>query len=219
MKIGIFDTGRGGELVAHRIAKQHPEHRYTVVNDRDNLPYGTKSSEEIIRLTDTAIQPLLTDCEVIILACNTATAAAIDVLRDRYPHKSFIGFEPMIKPSSELSKSGVVSILATQSTRRSARYQALKNRYGRSMKILEPVTDGWAELIEQRRTEEIDLSEVIADIDQAGSDIIALACTHYLDLENRLKTASPQHVRVIEPTDAVIKQLRRLTAEARELSQ
>lgn len=210
MNIGIFDTGLGGELVAARISQAYPEHNYTVINDRDNLPYGTKSNQDIIRLTDAAIQPLLTDCKVIIIACNTATAVAIDSLRQRYRDHRFVGFEPMLKPSSELSASKVVTILATQATRASSRYQHLKNQFASDVKVIEPDTNDWASLIENDKIKDIDLSETIRSVHDNGSDIVALACTHYLALQEILTDILPEHVQVIEPTTAVIKQLERV---------
>ena len=89
MKIGIFDTGTGGELVAKRLKKLLPQHSYITAIDREHAPYGNRSLEEIIMLTDAAIQPLLS-CDIIVLACNTATAISIQPLRQHYPsvHRS-----------------------------------------------------------------------------------------------------------------------------------
>lgn len=210
MKIGIFDSGRGGEFIHERIATSCPGHEYLVVNDRENLPYGDKTPEVITHLTDLAIQPLLSaQCDVIVLACNTATAAAIDALRVRYPSTAFIGFEPMLKPLASLTKSGTVTVLATAATRTSTRYQALKRRYAAHLTIIEPDTTDWARLIELGRAEEIDLNHVAASI-AAGSDAVALACTHYLELETSLNAIVGRRAHLIEPTPAVIRQLSRL---------
>ena len=95
MKIGVFDTGTGGKLVAKRLEKLMPQHLYITAIDREHAPYGNRSPEEIITLTDAAIQPLLS-CSIIILACNTATTIAIQPLRQRYPDVRFIGFEPRL---------------------------------------------------------------------------------------------------------------------------
>src|SRR5690606_15571961 len=101
MKLGVFDSGIGGETIAASLRIAFPKAEIEVVNDRKNVPYGSKSTEQIIILTDAAIQPLLTlSCDVIILACNSASAAAIETLRATYPEQKFIGLEPMIKPAA-----------------------------------------------------------------------------------------------------------------------
>ena len=102
MKIGVFDSGIGGKAIANAMHLEFPDAEIHVIDDRKNLPYGNKSAGEIIRLTDLAIQPLLSDkCDVIIIACNSATTAAIDTLRERYPAQFFIGIEPMIKTAAK----------------------------------------------------------------------------------------------------------------------
>ena len=92
MKIGIFDTGTGGKLVAKRLKKLLPQHSYITAIDREHAPYGNRSPEEIITLTDTAIQPILS-CDIIVIACNTATTNAVSSLRQRYIDVCFIGFK------------------------------------------------------------------------------------------------------------------------------
>lgn len=209
MIIGVFDSGRGAHFVAERLKVPFPEYDFRVVTDEEHVPYGGRSEREIISLVDAALQPLLRDCSIIIIACNTATAVAIDWLREQYPTHQFIGFEPMIKPAAELTASGTVTILATAATRRSARYQRLVSSYGSSLTIVEPDTTAWAALIEAGKADEIDLSETIASVRNQNSDVVALACTHYLALEDRLKQALPEAA-IIEPTPAVARQLNRL---------
>ena len=114
MKIGVFDSGIGGEAVAAALRHTFPEAVVTTVNDHNNVPYGSKSPEEIIRLTDTALQPLREDnCDVIVLACNTATAVAIETLRSRYPSQFFIGIEPMVKTAASITKTDEIAVCAT----------------------------------------------------------------------------------------------------------
>lgn len=133
MLIGVFDSGLGGHFVAARLRNLMPDHEFTVVDDHDHVPYGDRVEREIVRLTETALQPLLKKTKVIVIACNTATAVAIDYLRDKYPGHQFVGFEPMIKPLSTMTKRG--AILATKNpnaTRHSSNYsmglQTSKNR-------------------------------------------------------------------------------------------
>lgn len=200
MHIGIFDTGAGGRLVGEQLRRLLPHHNYTVVNDLAHAPYGDRPENEIIALTNAAIQPLL-GCDKIVLACNTATAAAIDTLRQRYPHLPFIGFEPMIKPAARLTRTGRVTLLATAATKRSRRLKKLIDEHGAGLIIDTPDTTNWAKRIDQGHPETISLEEVAASVAQ-GSDVIILGCTHYLALKDRLEQEFP-YCTIIEPSAAI----------------
>ena len=139
MEIGIFDTGTGGELVAKRLKKLLPQHSYITAIDREHAPYGNRSPEEIIMLTDAAIQPLLS-CDIIVLACNTATAISIQPLQQHYPSVHFVGFEPMVKPAAALTKSRHITLLATNATKQSQRLRALIDQYASDVHIDTPDT-------------------------------------------------------------------------------
>ena len=204
MKIGIFDTGTGGKLVAKRLKKLLPQHSYITAIDREHAPYGNRSSEEIITLTDTAIQPLLS-CSIIILACNTATTIAIQPLRQRYPDVRFIGFEPMIKPAATLTKSRHITLLATNATKHSQRLRALISEYATGVRIDTPDTSAWAQMIDQGLADDIVLDEVSASVAD-GSDVIVLGCTHYLAIKRRLQRLFPQ-CRILEPTAIIAKRI------------
>lgn len=128
MKIGIFDTGTGGELVAKRLKELLPQHSYIMAIDREHAPYGNRSPEEIIALTNAAIQPLLS-CDIIILACNTATTNALKQLQQLYPDVRFIGFEPMIKSAAASTRSHRITLLATNATKQSQRLRTLISDY------------------------------------------------------------------------------------------
>lgn len=205
MLIGVFDSGLGGHLVATRLRTLMPEHEFTVVDDHDHVPYGERVDREIVRLTEASLKPLLDKTSVIVIACNTATAVAIDYLRDKYTGHQFIGFEPMIKPLSTMTKRG--AILATKATIESERYQALKQLFHGGTDIKEPDTTDWATNIENGRTDAIRYDE----LDQMvihGVDLIALSCTHYLEIEDYLRKRYDGLATIIEPTTAVADRLR-----------
>lgn len=204
MKIGVFDTGTGGELVAKRLKKLLPQHSYITAIDREHAPYGNRSSEEIITLTNTAIQPLLS-CSIIILACNTATTIAIQPLRQRYSDVRFIGFEPMIKPAATLTKSRHITLLATNATKHSQRLRALISEYATGVRIDTPDTRAWAQMIDQGLADDIVPDEVSASVAD-GSDVIVLGCTHYLAIKRRLQRLFPQ-CRILEPTAIIAKRI------------
>lgn len=204
MKLGIFDSGRGGELVARKLRDLLPEYEYIVVNDLEHAPYGERSYEEIQELTEAAIQPLLT-CSIIVIACNTATAGAVDYLRKKYPDKIFVGFEPMIKPAANATESKHVTLLATQATAYSPRTEQLIADYAPNIVIDRPTTFGWAKAVDENTTQDISFSGVEKSVAN-GSDTIIIGCTHYIALVPRLTKQFPQ-LTILEPTEAVANQI------------
>lgn len=205
MRIGIFDSGLGGDLVAARLKTLLPQYVYIAVHDRDHLPYGTRTLEDIVQLTDSAIQPLLqAGCSIIVLACNTATAAAIEELRTRYPNISFVGYEPMLKPAAKLTHAGVITILATPATLSSARYSNLKKQWAADIRVEEPDCSDWADTIERGRKPD-SFDDVIDQINRSGSDIVILGCTHYLAMEHDIRQCTGS--RVLEPTGSVARRI------------
>ena len=181
-----------------------PQHLYITAIDREHAPYGNRSLEEIIALTDAAIQPLLS-CDIIVIACNTATTNAISSLRQRYTDVCFIGFEPMIKSAVILTKSHHITMLATNATKHSQRLRALISEYATGVRIDTPDTRAWAQMIDQGLADDIVLDEVSASVAD-GSDVIVLGCTHYLALKRRLQRLFPQ-CRILEPTTIIAKRI------------
>ena len=173
MNIGIFDSGHGGTLVAEKLKVLLPQHTYMIVSDPEHAPYGERMYDEIKQLTDAAIQPLLTTCPLIVVACNTATVAAITYLREKYPGTQFVGFEPMIKPASLATKSNRVTLLATRATAHAARTNELIAQFAPSIIVDIPATTGWAKAVDMHHADDINLSEVGQSIAN-GSDTIII---------------------------------------------
>jgi glutamate racemase len=204
MKLGIFDSGVGGEAVAAALRKTFTGADIITVNDRAHVPYGDKTPEQVIALTDAAIQPLLdASCDVIILACNTATSLAIEPLRVRYPHQKFIGIEPMVKTAATLTKTDVIAICATPATLASTRYQNLVSTYARHLSVIEPDCSTWAYMIENNKINEDEIRQIITDICHRGADVIVLGCTHYHWIKELIMTLAGPDVSVIEPSEAI----------------
>jgi glutamate racemase len=211
MKIGVFDSGIGGKAIADSLQLAFPAADILLVDDREHLPYGDRTADDITRLTDTAIQPLLAaHCDVIVIACNSATAAAIDTLRARYPDQKFIGLEPMVKPATQLTKTGVVTICATPATLGSDRYSRLKRTYGEHMKILEPDCREWARMIEDDEVNERHVRNTIENALGANADVIVLACTHYHWIKALIEKVAAGRAVVIDPSEAIIRRVREL---------
>lgn len=208
MKIGVFDSGIGGEAVAARLRELLPDATVITANDRAHVPYGDHSSEDIHRLTKAAIQPLLQQsCDAIVIACNTATTAAIGSLRTAYPTQPFIGIEPMVKPAVAITKSKVIAVLATPATLKSERYAALKETWAQGVTVIEPNCASWTPNIESGTAENIPVETVVDGLLQQGVDTIVLGCTHYHWLKRRIEAAAGPSVTVLEPSDAIASQI------------
>jgi glutamate racemase len=211
--VGIFDTGFGGHYVAERLRLKRPHDVYHVVDDHKHLPYGSRTPEEIFTLTNAAIQPLLKQADVIVIACNTATTLAIDQLRQAYPDITFVGFEPMVKTAAEMTKSHKIAILATPATVNSDRYQGLKAEWANGCKVFEPDCSNWASQIEAEAFNPAVAERVVQDLTQNGVDVISLACTHYLYLKDALQAAVGQAAVIIDPLEAVNRQIDHVLSE------
>jgi len=211
MRLGVFDSGIGGKAIAESLKLSFPDADITTVNDRKNVPYGNKTNKEIINLTDKAIQPLLEQsCDVIIIACNTATAVAIDSLRVKYPNQKFIGIEPMVKTASSLSSTRKIAVFATPATLNSQRYKKLVNKYGKNLEILEPDVSDWALMIEKNQINYESIRQIIETVCQNGVDVIVLGCTHYHWIKNSIMEMVSQRAHVIEPSEAIGKRVKNL---------
>ena len=211
MKLGVFDSGIGGEAVARSLALHFPEAIITTVNDRAHVPYGDREADEIQRLTDTSIQPLL-GSDIIVIACNSATAAAIDWLREKYPTQLFIGLEPMVKTAATHTKTGVIAVCATPATLASERYHSLKKAHATNITILEPDCSSWARMIEDNTMNEREITTQISQLLEKNADVIVLGCTHYHWIKEDIMNATHGKAEVIDPSDAIANRVRQLLA-------
>jgi len=206
MHIGVFDSGVGGLSVGWAVQQAFPDHTVEVVEDSENLPYGTKTPEELLVLTLPILESMAQRCEVIVIACNTLTTSCIDDLRTLI-NVPLVGIEPMVKSAAEITKSGIIAVCATPATLASKRYRSLKDLYAKGMTVLEPDCSRWAALIE---TNQMDRFAIHGQIDGActqGADVIVLGCTHYHWIEGMVREAAGDRATVLQPEQAVIKQL------------
>ncbi|MDR0591645.1 MAG: glutamate racemase [Candidatus Nomurabacteria bacterium] len=208
MKIGVFDSGIGGLNILNGLQQALPEHDFEYACDTEHVPYGNKSPEEIIRLTTAGVQQLAKDCEVVVIACNTATSYAIDTLRQVYPNTRFVGLEPAIKPASALTESGALAVCATPATLASANYRQLLQAHAKGLTVVEPDCSNWASLIEHGQADQIQLEGLSSELCEKGCDTVVLGCTHYHTLKPKLAKLIPGAA-ILEPCDAVLKQVKR----------
>lgn len=211
MRIGVFDSGIGGQAVAANLKHEFPHADIMSVSDQEHVPYGNREPAEIIRLTELAITPLVeSGCDVIVIACNTATAVALDSLRDRHPTQLFIGLEPMIKPAAALTNSGIIAVFATPATLNSDRYQQAKAKYAASIQVIEPDCSEWAELIEADEMNRDKIEDTVNECLQQAVDIIVLGCTHYHWIKDEIVETAGLHAAVLEPSEAIARRVREL---------
>jgi glutamate racemase len=209
----VFDSGVGGLSILSSIHDLLPAETLQYVADSAHAPYGPKG-EDFIRARCEAIMKFMLRLEVkaVVVACNTATAAAVQQMRDQYD-LPIIGVEPALKPAAEQSRSGVVGVLATSGTIASEKFMNLQSRFGTGVQILTRACNGLVELIEQVApnpfTLERVLHEFIQPLVEAGADTLVLGCTHYSLIRPQIQKAAGPDVRIVEPGTAVAKELQR----------
>ena len=217
MKIGIFDSGMGGKALAASLAATFPKAAITVVDDHANVPYGSKTTEEIIRLTLAAVQPLIqAEPDAIIIACNTATMAAIETLRRTYPKQPFIGLEPMIKPAAKQTKTGIIAVCATPSTLASARFTWLTQTYAQGVEIVTPDCLEWAHKIETGAITREFVAATLAPSLEKNIDVVVLGCTHYHWIKDMVQSVVGEAVTVLEPSEAIARRVLAVTTMTEE---
>ena len=213
--IGIFDSGSGGLSVYREIVKLLPYERYVYFADNAHCPYGDKTAEFIQGRARTITDTLLErGADIIVVACNTATAAAIATLRAEYPDVPFVGMEPAVKPAALGTKTGVIGVLATAGTLKGSKYLNTKGLFEEDVRIVEHVGEGFVELVEKGI---LDGPEAYATVKaslqpllDAGADRIVLGCTHYPFLRPVIEAVAGPGVQVIDPAPAVARQTVRM---------
>lgn len=215
MKVGFFDSGIGGTCILRAFQALCPDVETVYIADSKHCPYGNKPPAEIIRLSVANTNKLLKQgCSVIVVACNTATAAAIDYLRAKYPNVPFVGLEPAIKPAALKSKTGVVGVLATAGTFNGRLYHETKARFAKNTTVLAVVADEFVRLVERGEIAGAKVEKVVrAKIEpllKAGADKIVLGCTHFPHLRPVIEKVVEGRAEVVDSTEAVARQIRKV---------
>jgi glutamate racemase len=212
MKIGVFDSGIGGLSVANAIKQAMPRHEIIFKNDAAHLPYGTKTTDEILAFCLPVLEELAEEgCAAIVVACNTVSTNLIEDLR-RLIAVPLIATEPMVKPAAEHSKSGKIIVCATPRTLASKRYAWLKTEYAKDVEVFEPDCSDCTTLIENDQMSEERIKEAIELGLQNGADQIVLGCTHYHWIEQEIKKIARSRAQVLQPEQPVITQLNQVLA-------
>lgn len=214
--IGIYDSGMGGLSVRREVCRLLPEESVIYLGDGKNCPYGSRSVEEIRRLSVEAVEHLLgMGCKLIVVACNTATAASIDYLRATYPSVPIVGMEPAIKPACLQTKSRVVGVLATERSLDGDLFRRTAARYGQDIEVITAPGRGFVELVECDKEQSEEAVETVRRAMQPmldrGADHIVLGCTHYPFLLEALERAAEGcRVTFVDPSPAVARRVKQL---------
>ncbi len=215
--IGVFDSGIGGLSVLSAIARALPHADLLYLADSAHLPYGSKS-DDFIRGRVLAIGRHLAElgCGTIVVACNTATAAALRALREELPEVRVVGVEPGIKPAAAASKSRRIAVLATESTARSEGLARLVREHAGAVTVHIGACPGWATRVEMLHLDDPafagEVAEKITPLLEAGADRLVLGCTHYTFLAPLLEPLLAGRAELVDVAAAVARQVVRLAA-------
>lgn len=216
--IGIFDSGIGGLTVTARIRQALPAERLLYFGDQAHVPYGDRDDAQILDFSEAIAHWLLErGAKALVIACNTASAAALKPLRERLPHVPIVGMEPAVKPAVEHTHTGVVGVIATVATFQSDLYASIVERFSQGVEVLHQPCPGLVKQIEAGefdtpRTEQM-LRGWLEPMLARRIDALVLGCTHYPIVRPLIERIVGPDVRVIDPAPAVARQVGRLLHE------
>lgn len=213
--IGVFDSGVGGLSVLKEIRRVLPDADLLYVADRKRAPYGTRTLEEVRDFSFEIVDWLLNQgADTIVVACNTASAAALHQLRDAHPQLPIVGMEPAVKPAAALTGTGVVGVFATAATFQGELFDTVVSRWGSGTEVVALACPEWVEEVEAGRLDGDDTEDVVREpvtlaLD-AGADTLVLGCTHFSFLTPVIARVAGDRVALIDPAPAVAAQTKRV---------
>jgi glutamate racemase len=213
--VGIFDSGVGGISVLRAIRERMPDESVIYFGDQGHIPYGPRPMEQIQEFSEAITKFLLEkNVKIIVVACNTASAAALKYLRETFSDIQFVGMEPAVKPAAEHTHTGRVGVLATPATFQGALYASVVERFANGVDVFKNTCPGLVQQIEQgnlngEETRKI-LEEALLPMLGKNIDMVVLGCTHYPFVIPLIQEIVGESVRVIDPAPAVAKQTGRL---------
>jgi glutamate racemase len=215
VNIGVFDSGVGGLSVLRAMRTLMPGVEMTYLADQANVPYGPRPLADIQTLTGRGAGWLVSrGCDVVVIACNTASAAALGHVRGAFPSVSFVGMEPAVKPAAIATKTGVIGVFATAATLKAERFASLVARFASHLKVIEQPCPEWVKCVEEGGACNA-VKEKLWPVLEAGADTLVLGCTHFPFLQDQIDAAikefriqnSEFRIHVIDPGPAVARQV------------
>jgi glutamate racemase len=215
--IGVFDSGIGGLSVLRAMRGLMPEENVLYFGDQGHVPYGPRTMQQIQSFSEGITKFLLDrDSKLIVVACNTASAAALTYLRELFPTVSFVGMEPAVKPAAEMTKTGRVGVLATPATFQGALYTSVVERFAADVELYQHTCPGLVSQIEKgdlaSSVTRAILEDALYPMLEKNIDTVVLGCTHYPFVIPLIEQIVGEKVRVIDPAPSVAKQVKRLLA-------
>ena len=215
LPIGIFDSGVGGLSVLRTVREQMPNESVIYFGDQGHVPYGSRSMEQIQNFSEAITNFLLKkNAKIIVVACNTASAAALKYLRAQFPTAQFVGMEPAIKPAAEHTHTGKVGVLATPATFQGALYASVVERFASAVELIQSTCPGLVQEIEMGNLDGLETRRILEDallpMLEKNIDTVVLGCTHYPFVIPLIQQIVGENVRVIDPAPAVARQAGRL---------
>lgn len=222
--IGFFDSGVGGISVMKKAIELMPNENYIYYGDSKNAPYGVKNVEQVRELTNNAVKFLVDKgCKAVVIACNTATSAAVNSLREIYSDTPIIGIEPALKPAAESDKLGKIIIMATPMTLSEIKFKNLMHKYEESKEIISLPMPGLVEFVENGVLDGNELTEFLKGKLEPymNSEIssIVLGCTHYPFVREAISRIVGNEVNIIDGSLGTSKELRRRLSEVNLLNE
>lgn len=216
--VAVFDSGLGGISVLRELVRTLPRENYLYFGDSLHAPYGTKTPQEVITLSLQAADRLLSQgAKALVVACNTATSAAIRTLRKTYPELAIVGTEPAIKPAVERHPGGRILMLATAMTVQEEKFQHLKAQYDDQAQIIPIACSGLMEYVEQGilRGAEVEgyLLDKLEPYLKVPIDAVVLGCTHYPFLRGAIRRIVGRRPEIIDGSIGIARQLERRLEE------
>jgi glutamate racemase len=213
--IGIFDSGVGGLSVLAAVRQLLPNEDLIYLADQAHVPYGSRSLDQVRAFSEQITRYFITqNAKLVVVACNTASAAALHYLREVFPETPFVGMEPAVKPAAENTRSGVVGVLATPATFQGELYASVIERFAAGVEVLQDTCPGLVMEIDHGN---LDSPKVRSILDGAlqpmlaeGIDTVVLGCTHFPFVIPAIQDIVGPGVRVIDPSPAIARQVERL---------
>lgn len=214
--IGIYDSGFGGLSVWRELYRALPDESLVYLGDGKNCPYGELDQATIKEYAQQAVERLLAEgCKLVVVACNTATAAAINYLRERFTDIPIVGLEPAVKPACKITRSKKVAVLATEHLLQSEKFRVAVNRYAEGVEVIPVVGRGFVEAVEAGQEQSDATRQLVLDAVepavQQGADVIVLGCTHYPFLKGVIREMiGDRGVTIIDSGEPVSKRVESL---------
>lgn len=217
--IGVFDSGVGGLSVWREIVRLMPDEHILYLADQARVPYGERARSEVERFTHAGVAWLLSqNAKAVVIACNTASAAALDSLRQRWSEVPIVGMEPAVKPASQHTRTGHVGVLATPGTLQADRFSNLVERFANGVHVHTVMGTGLVRMVEAHQLDgkevEAQLRAILAPVLEANIDHLVLGCTHFPFLAPALHRVLGDGVQLVDPAPAVARQTQRVLKQA-----